>query len=308
MSTIALSADEVIERSHGEVSNPESYSYRTFLPARWGLYCEEIFGPVAWKSGEMALERDERSERWGHLVLSTAVTHPRKEGATLTAIPVAPPAFRRFRQMDRVEHRAYARARRAKILAAPPGCDPPEKILEEEGLLDERAIEQLEGGLIEPELNTQYRAIISVNRRATRLAEIGAPKAVVDEERARVRDAVHTLFDTLEQSDAFDPETRARALALHDPRWPRIAPAPRASTSQPSNDELRAILMEEVPELRLGLVSITAIDRRGSTYLVRVQSTDADIDAVRACEGVADSRRKAIRRRLGGLGVEFEPA
>lgn len=259
-----MSADEVVACSHGEVTSPETYNHRTYVPERWGLYCEEIFGPVAWKRGELAMDRDERAKRWGHLVLTTAVEHPVKMGAMLTAIPVVPPAFRRFRRM------------------------------------------QLEGGMIEPDLDTQYRAIIHFNRRATRLAEIAAPNHVVEENRACVREAVRTLFDKLERSDAFDPATRVRALALHDPHSPSVAPVPKAARSLPSDDELRSILIDEVPEIRAGLVSITSMDHRRGTLYVKVTSSDADIDAVGACHGIAHSRSKAIVRRLGGVVIEFE--
>ena len=44
--TICLaSPDSILERSHGEVTKPETINYRTYKPEREGLFCERIFGP-----------------------------------------------------------------------------------------------------------------------------------------------------------------------------------------------------------------------------------------------------------------------
>src|SRR6266849_2315157 len=44
---ISLASPEKIrEWSHGEVKKPETINYRTFKPARDGLFCAKIFGPV----------------------------------------------------------------------------------------------------------------------------------------------------------------------------------------------------------------------------------------------------------------------
>ena len=40
------SPDEILERSYGEVTKPETINYRTYKPERDGLLCEKIFGPV----------------------------------------------------------------------------------------------------------------------------------------------------------------------------------------------------------------------------------------------------------------------
>src|SRR3989339_2203188 len=45
--TISLaSADDILSRSHGEVTKPETINYRSFRPEKDGLFCEKIFGPV----------------------------------------------------------------------------------------------------------------------------------------------------------------------------------------------------------------------------------------------------------------------
>ena len=40
------SPDKILERSHGEVTKPETINYRSFKPEKDGLFCEKIFGPV----------------------------------------------------------------------------------------------------------------------------------------------------------------------------------------------------------------------------------------------------------------------
>ena len=40
------SPEEILEKSSGEVTKPETINYRTYKPERDGLFCEKIFGPV----------------------------------------------------------------------------------------------------------------------------------------------------------------------------------------------------------------------------------------------------------------------
>jgi len=40
------SPDSIIDRSHGEVTKPETINYRSYRPEKDGLFCEKIFGPV----------------------------------------------------------------------------------------------------------------------------------------------------------------------------------------------------------------------------------------------------------------------
>jgi len=40
------SPDDVLNRSHGEITKPETINYRSFRPEKDGLFCEKIFGPI----------------------------------------------------------------------------------------------------------------------------------------------------------------------------------------------------------------------------------------------------------------------
>ena len=41
-----LSPENILERSYGEVTKPETINYRSYKPEKSGLFCEKIFGPI----------------------------------------------------------------------------------------------------------------------------------------------------------------------------------------------------------------------------------------------------------------------
>jgi DNA-directed RNA polymerase subunit beta' len=88
------SPEKILERSSGEVLPPETINYRTYNPARDGLFCERIFGPVKdWechcgkykrirykgiicdRCGVEVTEKKVRRERMGHITLTVPVAH-----------------------------------------------------------------------------------------------------------------------------------------------------------------------------------------------------------------------------------------
>ena len=93
--TISLASPEsILERSHGEVTKPETINYRTYKSERDGLFCERIFGPLKdWECscgkykrirykgvicdhcGVEVTERKVRRERMGHIQLVIPVAH-----------------------------------------------------------------------------------------------------------------------------------------------------------------------------------------------------------------------------------------
>jgi DNA-directed RNA polymerase subunit beta' len=92
---VSLAAPEqILERSHGEVTKPETINYRTYKPERDGLFCERIFGPVkdfechcgkykrirykgivCDRCGVEVTEKKVRRERMGHIQLVVPVAH-----------------------------------------------------------------------------------------------------------------------------------------------------------------------------------------------------------------------------------------
>ena len=93
--TISLaSPEDVLAKSSGEVTKPETINYRTYKPERDGLFCERIFGPtkdfechcgkykrirykgiVCDRCGVEVTEKKVRRERTGHIQLVVPVAH-----------------------------------------------------------------------------------------------------------------------------------------------------------------------------------------------------------------------------------------
>ena len=88
------SPDEILRRSLGEVTKPETINFRTYKPERDGLFCERIFGPtkdyechcgkykriryrgiVCDRCGVEVTERRVRRERAGHIELVVPIAH-----------------------------------------------------------------------------------------------------------------------------------------------------------------------------------------------------------------------------------------
>jgi DNA-directed RNA polymerase subunit beta' len=93
--TISLaSPDDILSRSYGEVTKPETINYRSFRPEKDGLFCEKIFGPTRdWecfcgkykrirykgiicdRCGVEVTQKSVRRERMGHITLAVPVVH-----------------------------------------------------------------------------------------------------------------------------------------------------------------------------------------------------------------------------------------
>ncbi|MDP4114519.1 MAG: DNA-directed RNA polymerase subunit beta' [Bacteroidota bacterium] len=93
--TIGLaSPDDILSKSHGEVTKPETINYRSFRPEKDGLFCEKIFGPTRdWecfcgkykrirykgiicdRCGVEVTQKGVRRERMGHIALAVPIVH-----------------------------------------------------------------------------------------------------------------------------------------------------------------------------------------------------------------------------------------
>src|SRR3989339_1999265 len=92
---ISLSSpDQILTKSHGEVTKAETINYRTFKPEKDGLFDERIFGPtkdfecycgkyrrirykgiVCDRCGVEVTSSSVRRERMGHITLAAPVAH-----------------------------------------------------------------------------------------------------------------------------------------------------------------------------------------------------------------------------------------
>ncbi|MCE1188922.1 MAG: DNA-directed RNA polymerase subunit beta' [Ignavibacteria bacterium] len=94
ISITLASPDDILNRSHGEVTKPETINYRSFRPEKDGLFCEKIFGPTRdWecycgkykrirykgiicdRCGVEVTQKSVRRERMGHIALAVPVVH-----------------------------------------------------------------------------------------------------------------------------------------------------------------------------------------------------------------------------------------
>src|SRR6056297_3656726 len=94
LSISLASPEDILDRSSGEVTKPETINYRTYKPERDGLFCERIFGPVkdfechcgkykgirykgivCDRCGVEVTEKKVRRERMGHIKLEVPVVH-----------------------------------------------------------------------------------------------------------------------------------------------------------------------------------------------------------------------------------------
>ena len=93
--TVRISSpDDILNRSHGEVTKPETINYRSFRPEKDGLFCEKIFGPIRdWecacgkykrirykgivcdRCGVEVTQKSVRRERMGHIMLAVPIVH-----------------------------------------------------------------------------------------------------------------------------------------------------------------------------------------------------------------------------------------
>lgn len=88
------SPDDILNRSHGEVTKPETINYRSLRPEKDGLFCEKIFGPTRdWecacgkykrirykgiicdRCGVEVTQKSVRRDRMGHITLAVPVVH-----------------------------------------------------------------------------------------------------------------------------------------------------------------------------------------------------------------------------------------
>ncbi|MDG1283379.1 MAG: hypothetical protein P8N46_01875, partial [Flavobacteriales bacterium] len=92
---ISLSSPEdILGKSSGEVTKPETINYRTYKPESGGLFCERVFGPtkdfechcgkykriryrgiVCDRCGVEVTRKTVRRERIGHITLAVPVVH-----------------------------------------------------------------------------------------------------------------------------------------------------------------------------------------------------------------------------------------
>lgn len=235
---MAVSPERLRDRSWGEVKNGDTVNFRTFVPAKDGLFCERIFGPVkdyecqcgrfkgidrarvrCRKCGVQVISSAVRRERFGHVELAVQIV-PTRFIESISAVLGRHPS----ELLPVIGYRSYV------------VTDPGESELDFAQILDqqeyERAVEAfgygtfevgMGGGAIQhllamvelPALATELRESVhhegSESRRRTDLARLDVIDALVDRKSAPEW-MVLTVLPVL-------PPDRRPLLRLEDGRW-----------------------------------------------------------------------------------------
>src|SRR5574338_659253 len=244
------SPEKILSWSYGEIKKPETINYRTFKPARDGLFCARIFGPikdyeclcgkykrmkykgiVCEKCGVEVTVQKVRRERMGHIELASPVAHiwflkslPSRIGLMLDMT---------LRDIERILYfEAYVvidpgltplkrLSKRIKLVEAfiDSGNRPEYMVMTVLPVLppDLRPLVPLEGGrFATSDLNDLYRRVINRNNRLRRLLELNAPDIIVRNEKRMLQESVDALLDNGRRGRAITGTNKRPLKSLAD--------------------------------------------------------------------------------------------
>lgn len=218
---LRLMTDErVTDLGPHRVSKPETLNYRTLLPEKGGLFCEEIFGPLD--------DAQTRFRTLGHIALAVPLVHPwaKEPIAQLLGVDVA-----RLEQVmaceltldgrepelpDEFGGAAILRALSQVDLDAAPAelaailrrsrTSPAAFCLTKWPVLSPelRPLVPLDGGrFATSDLNDLYRRLINRNNRTARLIELNAPAIIIRNEVRMLQQALGSLLDNRNRDEAI---------------------------------------------------------------------------------------------------------
>jgi hypothetical protein len=170
-----------------EVLRAQTLSFDTLAPIEGGLFCERLFGAI----GATDETRDARARALAPPILRARddeVIPPRERTerfARITlAAPCAHPLLARAGWRETLASAGLARWELGAVPVLPPDLRP--------------IVPVIEGGrarFMVSDLNDLYRQVLAVNARLHRLAELRAPRSVVDVEASRLGEALAQLID-----------------------------------------------------------------------------------------------------------------
>ncbi|HJL01685.1 MAG TPA: DNA-directed RNA polymerase subunit alpha C-terminal domain-containing protein [Polyangiaceae bacterium LLY-WYZ-15_(1-7)] len=233
--------DRIRERSHGEVTKPETINYRTLKPEPGGLFCARIFGPV--KDYECAcgkyarmkhrgivcevcgvevIASRVRGERFGHIRFPVPVLHPWARDA------VAAHLGRPVEDVDRIldgqldlalQEPASWREGGPFALRAALGEVGARYFFEVWPVLppDLRPLLALGGGrFATSDLNDLYRRVVNRKNRLARLIELDAPVVILRNEMRQLQEGVEALVANGERARPVIGPQGKKLVALVD--------------------------------------------------------------------------------------------
>ena len=224
------SPDKILERSHGEVTKPETINYRSFKPEKDGLFCEKIFGPVRdWechcgkykrirykgivcdRCGVEVTLKSVRRERMGHITLAVPVVHiwywkslPSKVGYVLGMS---------MKNLERViYYESYVVLRPGKS-----GLEPKELLTEEEYLDIASQMKEIEHDLPEEE---QFKAEIGGHAVLDLLKLVDIDSLSIHlREVAKHETSIQRKADALKRLKVIEAFRRANVERENKPDW-----------------------------------------------------------------------------------------
>ena len=111
--------------------------------------------------------------------------------------------------------------------------------------------------------------------------------------------------DEMIPREQLKPGDRVRTYILNVSEEPR---GPQIFLSRSSNEFLRLLFTQEVPEIYDGIIEVKSVAREpGSRAKISVYSKDNTIDPVGACVGMRGSRVQAVVNELQGEKIEIIP-
>ncbi len=229
------SPDGILNRSHGEITKPETINYRSFRPEKDGLFCEKIFGPIRdWecacgkykrirykgivcdRCGVEVTQKSVRRERMGHIMLAVPVVHiwflrtlPSKISAIL-GIPT--------KDIERiVYYESY-------VVVQPGNTG-----LQNNDLLTEEQYLEVMAGINEEEMNldnddpNKFIALIGGEAIKELLKRINAEDTYLElKARFKVETSQQKKADILKRLrilDAFIPSEKKSTTTMNEPSW-----------------------------------------------------------------------------------------
>ena len=228
----ALSDDEVLKGSAGEVLRSSSINMRTGKPEKNGLFCERIFGPtrdntcycgkyrdsphhdvVCNRCGVKVTTSEIRRDRMGHINLAAAVVHPWYQGVLCQSLDldlvVLTDIIHGRRGVDRQarvvvaddvggqdDHLSVGAEALAFLLARRTLKPPRGAILRRIAVLPAgvRELSSQDGRWRWAAVNVKYQGLIHHNTRLERLLQLNAPELICRNEQNKLQQAVDDLL------------------------------------------------------------------------------------------------------------------
>ena len=282
------SPEQIRSWSHGEITKPETINYRTLRPEKDGLFCERIFGPtkdwecfcgkykriryrgvVCDRCGVEVTRSKVRRERMGHISLASPVAHiwfskgtPSRLGLLLDLSP---------RNLERVLYFA-------QHIVVSVDDEARKQAIEDEGHKLEQDMEKGRRAL--------DAAIEEVQFRLNGSGPVSEDDVVLEDV-----DAAPEASLNGDVHDEQGEEAPADSAEAEEPK----AVAPEAPKSEEELEQERMAAEVEIQAMR------DRLSEEQSKLQAETQSRIDELEDLRVCKLIADSRHRELREHAGSV-------